>query len=84
MTSGGKRSKSGDEFLVHKKKPLVVPPDFETMPSPKTEKKETQLKESDLGIEELLNIKKEKDDNNLEKNNDNSLEQSILKKIKTN
>ena len=50
----------------------------------KTEKKETQLKESDLGIEELLNIKKEKDDNNLEKNNDNSLEQSILKKIKTN
>ena len=32
---GSKRSKTSDEFLVHKKKPLVVPPDFETMPSPK-------------------------------------------------
>ena len=33
--TGSKRSKSSDEFLIHKKKPLVVPPDFEDMPSPK-------------------------------------------------
>ena len=32
---GSKRSKSGDEFLVHKKRPLVLPPDFKKMPSPK-------------------------------------------------
>ena len=38
--TGSKRSKSSDEFLVHKKKPLVVPPDFDDMPSPKQNKKE--------------------------------------------
>ena len=34
---GSKRSKSSDEFLVQKKNPLVLPPDFESLPTPKTE-----------------------------------------------
>ena len=33
---GNKRSKSSDEFLVQKKNPLVLPPDFETLPTPKS------------------------------------------------
>ena len=41
--TGSKRSKSSDEFFVHKKKPLVLPPDFNEMPMPKpTQKKQTQ------------------------------------------
>ena len=82
---GSKRSKSGDEFLVYKKKPLVVPPDFESMPSPKPlEKKKAQSTESDQSVEDLLNANNQEDNSKFEKGSDNSLEQSILKKIKNN
>ena len=83
--TGSKRSKSSDEFLVHKKKPLVVPPDFDDMPLPKqNKKKEEELATSSERIEDLLNIKKKENNESFENGNDNSLEQSILKKIKTN
>ena len=79
---GTKRSKSGDEFLVHKKKPLVVPPDFDDMPSPnRAIKEEEEISPSSTSIEDLLNIKKSK---NPESESDNSLKQTILKKINKN
>ena len=59
--TGSKRSKTSDEFLVHKKKPLVMPPDFDDMPLPKQNKqKEEELSASSESIEDLLNIKKKK------------------------
>ena len=83
--TGSKRSKTSDEFLVHKKKPLVMPPDFDDMPSPKQNKqKEEELSASSKSIEDLLNIKKKENNESFESGNDSSLEQSILKKIKTN
>ena len=83
--TGSKRSKTSDEFLVHKKKPLVMPPDFDDMPSPRQNKqKEEELSASNESIEDLLNIKKKENDESFESGNDSSLEQSILKKIKTN
>ena len=83
--TGSKRSKTSDEFLVHKKKPLVMPPDFDDMPSPKQNKqKEEELSASSESIEDLLNIKKKENNESFESGNDSSLEQSILEKIKTN
>ena len=83
--TGSKRSKTSDEFLVHKKKPLVMPPDFDDMPLPKQNKQEEEeLSASSESIEDLLNIKKKENNENFESGNDSSLEQSILKKIKTN
>ena len=83
--TGSKRSKTSDEFLVHKKKPLVMPPDFDDMPSPKqNKKKEEELSTSNESIEDLLNIKKKENNESFENGNDKSLEQSNLKKIKTN
>ena len=83
--TGSKRSKTSDEFLVHKKKPLVMPPDFDDMPLPKQNKqKEEEISASSESIEDLLNIKKKEINESFESGNDNSLEQSILKKIKTN
>ena len=83
--TGSKRSKTSDEFLVHKKKPLVMPPDFDDMPLPKqNKKKEEELSTSSESIEDLLNIKKKENNESFESGNDSSLEQSILKKIKTN
>ena len=83
--TGSKRSKTSDEFLVHKKKPLVMPPDYDDMPSPKQNKQnEEELSASSESIEDLLNIKKKENNESFESGNDSSLEQSILKKIKTN
>ena len=83
--TGSKRSKTSDEFLVHKKKPLVMPPDFDDMPSPRQNKQqEEEPSASSESIEDLLNIKKKENDESFESGNDSSLEQSILKKIKTN
>jgi hypothetical protein len=98
--TGSKRSKSSDEFFVHKKKPLVLPPDFNDMPMPKpTQKNQTQDNDIEdlLGIknqtqydndindiEDLLKIKKKTKDHISQSESDKSLENSILKKINKN
>ena len=82
--TGSKRSKSSDEFLIHKKKPLVVPPDFEDMPLPKRAETELEkLSESSSGIEDLLKTNKKNTESSVTGTN-KSLEKSILKKIKNN
>ena len=95
--TGSKRSKSSDEFFVHKKKPLVLPPDFNDMPMPKpTQKKQTQdndienllgiknQTQNDNDIEDLLKTKKNTNSNTFQSASDKSLENSILKKINKN
>ena len=98
--TGSKRSKSADEFFVHKKKPLVLPPGFDDMPMPKpTQKKQTQdndiedllgiknqtQNDSDINdIEDLLKTKKKTKGNTSQSESDKSLENSILKKINKN
>ena len=80
--TGSKRSKSADEFFVHKKKPLVLPPDFNNMPMPKpTQKTQTQTQND---IENLLKIKKNTNSNTSQSVGNKSLENSILKKINKN
>ena len=97
--TGSKRSKSSDEFFVHKKKPLVLPPDFSDMPVPKpTQKKQTQdndvedllgintqtQTQNDNDIQSLLKTKKNTNSNTYQSTSDKSLENSILKKINKN
>ena len=79
---GNKKSKSAEEFLIEKKNPLVLPPDYSKLPTPITE--ENLDKDIELNIENILNKSESK--NNLDDKNtsDTSLEQSILKKIKNN
>ena len=80
--TGQKRSKGSDEFLVHKKKPLVLPPDFEDMPVPNPMDKKN---EEGLSIEDLLNLNKENSNKtNSQSSQDKTLEKSILEKISTN
>ena len=81
--TGSKRSKSSDEFFVHKKKPLVLPPDFNDMPMPKpTQKKQTQ----DKGIEDLLGIKTQTQTQTQTQNDNdiNDIEDLLRTKKKTN
>ena len=79
---GNKKSKSAEEFLIEKKNPLVLPPDFSKLPIPKNSMKEVNEIE-DLNIEKILqkNPKKNVKNNSKEKN---SLETFVLEKIKSN
>jgi len=79
----GKKKKPGDEFLVEKKNPLTMPPEFGEMPVPIKEEKEEE--ESIKNIEELLiKIPQENKKEATSKNNPTSLEKSILKSINKN
>ena len=78
---GKKRSEQSDEFLVQKKNPLAMPPDYEEMPAPGNQEVSPETFSDDNEVKDLLNIKEE---NTLDtNNNDNSsdLETSIIKKI---
>ena len=66
-----------DEFLVKKKNPLVLPPDFEKIPEPGTLKQDKKSEKQKL--EEILNV--EINENNI-KDEASSSEQSILNQIR--
>tara|TARA_B110000027_G_scaffold20374_1_gene21572 strand:+ start:1181 stop:1507 length:327 start_codon:yes stop_codon:yes gene_type:complete len=77
---GNKNSKSSEEFLIEKKNPLVLPPEFNELPTPV----DTQPKVSEeinFDIDKILGKKKNEEQNNSNPS-DVSLEKSILKKIK--
>ena len=50
-----------DEFLVKKKQPLVLPPDYNELPEPSS-KKEIKTKDND-SIKKILKAKEETDSN---------------------
>ena len=79
---GKKRSDQGDEFLIYKKNPLVMPPDFEKLPKPgEANIKSTKEIESDQS--NIKNLLKNSDDEIISDTDEStSIESSILKKIK--
>ena len=65
-----------DEFLVKKREPLTMPPDYSKVPEPDSViASESNNKKS---IDKILKIPNEK---NSQKNNSSSVEQSIINKI---
>ena len=77
-----KKKNSSDEFLVEKKSPLVMPPDFDELPTPKTN--ETQLEENSNSIKSLITSNEEPSVSTQNNEINQNLENSILKKIKNN
>ena len=75
-----KKSSSGDEFLIQKKDPLVLPPDFSKLPNPDNEIEETEQEESQVEIV-FKNDNSVNDENNDTNSPSSGLEKSILKKI---
>jgi len=80
---GKKRSDQGDEFLIDKKNPLVLPPDFDKLPKPgeASIKSTKDIKSDQSNIENLLKKSKIEDDTSSSEQS-TSIESSILKKIK--
>ena len=72
------KKNNSDEFLVEKKSPLVMPPDFDELPIPK--KDDNKLKTEKNTIKELMTENPSDNSDNTSENED--LEASILDKIK--
>ena len=68
--------KTTDEFLVKKRKPLILPPDYNEIPEPGT-KTENKINEN----EKIKKMLKSTEKTNI-KNDSSSTEQSILNKIR--
>jgi Protein of unknown function (DUF3035). len=71
----GKR-KTTDEFLVKKKDPLVLPPQFEELPLPKSKKEEDKK-----SVEKILGLSKETTD---DPKSISSLENMVLRELRKN
>lgn len=79
----GQKKSNSDEFLIQKKNPLVLPPEFDELPEPKTLTEEEKVNEEDVDLETII----KKNDTNtvsVDSNSDKTLEKSILEKIKKN
>ena len=76
----GNKKNTAEEFLVEKKNPLVLPPDFEKLPKPGN----IDLKvseEGDIDLKKIIGKSNVSKNKSKSKNIDRSLEKSILDKI---
>ena len=72
----GQKANSTDEFLVQKKDPLILPPDYENLPTP--DERALAKEEFSISVE---NVEEVFSTENTSSSN-SSTEQSILKKIR--
>ena len=78
---GKNRSDSSDEFLVEKKNPLSMPPDFKELPNPSDENLVSNNIE-DGGVKSKIKSQSSNSSSNSSKSNSNkSIEKSIIDKI---
>ena len=80
-----KKKNNGEEFLVEKKNPLVLPPDYSELPKPKNinslNKNENLIENDNNKFEEIIK-KSTKIDDSEQKVKSSSTEASVLKNIK--
>ena len=76
------KKNSSDEFLVEKKLPLVMPPDYDELPIPKDQNVNDEKNESK--IKSIILKNKNKLAQDIDNAKDGSLEDALLKKIKDN
>ena len=69
------KTNTTDEFLVKKKQPLVLPPDYNVIPEPGSIQKEKENEKENL--KKILKAPKEN-----VKNNSSDIETSIIEKIR--
>ena len=78
---GKKRSEQSDEFLVQKKNPLAMPPDYEKLPTPGNQEVSPETFSGNDEVKDLLNIQEGEISNSNENDNSKDLEGSIIEKI---
>jgi hypothetical protein len=80
----GQKKNNSDEFLVKKKNPLVLPPEFDELPEPKKKTNEVKKTEEEIDLSSILTKKSETNKSSNSENSEGSLEKIILEKIKNN
>tara|TARA_B110000305_G_C19443083_1_gene643124 strand:+ start:1101 stop:1427 length:327 start_codon:yes stop_codon:yes gene_type:complete len=75
----GQKSSKGEEFLIQKKRPLVMPPDYGKIPLPKEKRIVNENQEKQASIEEIIGTNDSQ--GVTEKTLSSSIEESILKEI---
>ena len=78
---GKKRSDQSDEFLVEKKNPLAMPPDYDKLPTPGNQEVSTEIPNENNEVKDLLNIQESDTSGTNNTDNSSDLESSIIKKI---
>ncbi len=78
----GKKYENSDEFLVIKKNPLVLPPNFNDLPTPKDVAETNQIENIENEIEDLLSSIKNNDGEVKESSSSSDTESFVLEKIK--
>lgn len=78
---GNKKSKSAEEFLIQKKNPLVLPPDYSKLPLPKSV---ANNNESSKGFDLEKKLKQNTNSNTKDSNKKitGSFEKMVIEKIK--
>ena len=77
----GKKYESSDEFLVIKKNPLVLPPNFNDLPTPKDVTDNNQIEIIQDEIEDLLSSIKDNNEEVVESSSSSDTESFVLEKI---
>ena len=81
----GSKKSNNDEFLVEKKSPLTLPPDFDKLPEPQTMTPEPEANEDIINLKNILKKEELKSKKkSTSKKSNSSLEKTILEKIKSN
>ena len=81
----GQKKTNSDEFLVKKKNPLSLPPDFENLPEPTTSNKNDDKNDTEISLKEILTKNANtKSTVSVSETSIGSLEKNILEKIKSN
>ena len=75
------KKNNSDEFLVEKKSPLVMPPDYNELPIPQSDKNNKDDK-SDNSFKNLIEV--ENKETSVSKSTNKSFEEKILEQIKNN
>ena len=81
----GKKYESSDEFLVIKKNPLVLPPDFRSLPTPADPVELSREETIEAEIDDMLSSIKSEEDQEIKVENsssDSSTEDFVLDQIK--
>ena len=76
-----KKRNNSDEFLVEKKSPLVLPPNYGELPLPSEEIK-MEVSEKTNEVQVTLNNEEIKINETIKNSSPSSLEKSVLEKIK--
>ena len=80
---GVSKTENNDEFLVQKKSPLLMPPDFDELPNPKLEADSKAIKKNNE-IKELITSSNQNQESSNKEENSKNFEKLFLKKIKKN